>query len=123
MGIEQSHSRPHTANDNPFSEAHFKTMKYRPDYPHRFESFAQAQRWAHTFFTWYNEQHYHSGLNLFTPSSVHYGESLEIHARRQSVLEQAFAIFPERFAKGKPVVRGIPSTVWLNPPPLLETLS
>ena len=75
LGITKSHNRPHTSDDNPFSEAHFKTMKYRPDYPDRFASLAEAQEWARHFFTWYNEQHYHSGLNLLTPASVHYGEA------------------------------------------------
>ena len=75
LGITKSHNRPHTSDDNPFSEAHFKTMKYRPDYPDRFTSLTEAQVWARCFFDWYNEQHYHSGLNLFTPASVHYSQA------------------------------------------------
>ena len=75
LGIGKSHSRPHTSDDNPFSEAQFKTMKYRPDYPERFASIEAARQWARPFFDWYNNHHYHSGLNLMTPASVHYGEA------------------------------------------------
>ena len=75
LGITKSHNRPHTSNDNPFSEAQFKTMKYRPDYPERFASIEAARQWARPFFDWYNNHHYHSGLNLMTPASVHYGEA------------------------------------------------
>jgi putative transposase len=85
LGITQSHSRPHTSNDNPFSEAQFKTLKYSASYPGRFESIQHAREWADEFFTWYNEVHYHSGLRLFTPSTVHYGEWQAIHANRQAV--------------------------------------
>jgi putative transposase len=123
LGIEQSHSRPHTANDNPFSEAQFKTMKYRPDYPQRFESIQAARTWAEEFFTWYNEAHYHTGLNLFTPSSVHYGEVYDLQAQRQAVLAQAFAAHPQRFSQGKPQVKGVPTAVYINPPKALTTLS
>lgn len=123
LGIEQSHSRPHTSNDNPFSEAQFKTMKYRPDYPARFESIQAARTWAEEFFTWYNEEHYHSGLNLFTPSSVHYGAVLDLQAQRQAVLAQAFAAHPQRFPQGKPQVKGAPTAVYINPPKAPMTLS
>jgi putative transposase len=98
LGISQSHNRPHTSDDNPFSEAQFKTMKYRPDYPvplvARFGSLAEAQVWARTFFTWYNEQHYHSGLNLLTPASVHFDEANAIQQQRQSVIVNAYAAHP-----------------------------
>ena len=123
LGIEQSHSRPHTSNDNPFSEAQFKTMKYRPDYPQRFENIQAARIWAETFFTWYNEEHYHTGLNLFTPSSVHYGEVLDLQAQRQAVLAQAFAAHPQRFSQGKPQVKGAPTAVYINPLKVPTTLS
>jgi putative transposase len=116
LGIERSHSRPHTSNDNPFSEAQFKTMKYRSDYPDRFASFAEAQAWTAGFITHYNESHYHSGLKLFTPSSVHYGEWAAQHAQRQAVLDAAFAQYPARFAKGHPQVPTVPTAVWLNRP-------
>jgi putative transposase len=123
LGIEQSHSRPHTSNDNPFSEAQFKTMKYRPDYPERFESIQAARTWAEEFFTWYNEEHYHTGLNLFTPSSVHYGEVLALQAQRQAVLAQAFTAHPQRFPQGKPQVKGAPTEVYINPPKAATNLS
>lgn len=123
LGIEQSHSRPHTSNDNPFSEAQFKTMKYRPDYPERFETLQAARTWAEEFFTWYNQEHYHSGLNLFTPSSVHHGEVLALQAQRQVVLAQAFAAHPQRFPQGKPQAKGAPTEVYINPPKAPMNLS
>lgn len=123
LGIEQSHSRPHTSNDNPFSEAQFKTMKYRPDYPERFETIQAARTWAEEFFTWYNEEHYHSGLNLFTPSSVHYGEVLALQVQRQVVLAQAFAAHPQRFPQGQPQAKGAPTEVYINPPKAPMNLS
>jgi putative transposase len=116
LGITKSHNRPHTSDDNPFSEAHFKTMKYRPDYPDRFASLAEAQVWARTFFTWYNEQHYHSGLNLFTPASVHFSEETAVQQQRQAVMLTAYAAHPARFVRGQPLVKGTPAAVWINPP-------
>jgi hypothetical protein len=83
LGITKSHNRPHTSDDNPFSEAHFKTMKYRSDYPDRFGALAQAQAWVRHFFTWYNEQLYHAGLNLLTPASVHFDEANTIQQQRK----------------------------------------
>lgn len=116
LGITKSHNRPHTSDDNPFSEAHFKTMKYRPDYPDRFGSLAEAQVWARGFFTWYNEQHYHSGLNLLTPASIHYHEAPVIQQNRQAVMLAAYAAHPKRFVRGQPFVKGAPAAVWINPP-------
>lgn len=116
LRITRSHNRPHTADDNPFSEAQFKTMKYRPDYPDRFASPAEAQAWARHFFTWYNEQHYHSGLNLLTPASVHYHEAPVVQQNRHAILLTAYAAHPNRFARGEPLVKGAPAAVWINPP-------
>jgi putative transposase len=116
LGITRSHSRPHTSDDNPFSEAQFKTMKYRPDYPDRFSSIDSARVWARAFFKWYNEEHYHSGLNLLTPASVHYDQAEGIRAQRQQVMSAAYTAFPARFACGEPVVKGAPAAVYLNPP-------
>lgn len=116
LGIAKSHNRPHTSDDNPFSEAHFKTMKYRPDYPDRFASLTEAQEWARHFFTWYNEQHYHSGLNLLTPASVHYQESPDVQQNRHAVMLAAYAAHPNRFVRGEPLVKGAPAAVWINPP-------
>lgn len=116
LGITRSHSRPHTSNDNPFSEAQFKTMKYCPDYPDHFDSFTHAHNWSRTFFRWYNHEHYHSALNLLTPASVHYGQAHEVQQQRQAVMIAAYQAHPERFAKGEPVVKGAPTAVYINPP-------
>lgn len=116
MDVAKSHSRPYTPNDNPFSESHFKTLKYRPDYPGRFASYNLAHQWCQTLFVWYNQHHYHSALNLMTPISVHYGHEPEIRAQRQSVLELAYLAHPERFVKGKPELQPLPKAVWINPP-------
>ena len=116
LGITKSHSRPHTSDDNPFSEAQFKTMKYRPDYPDRFDSIEAARLWARSFFAWYNDDHYHSGLNLMTPASVHYGEAVAVQAQRQRVMVEAFEAFPERFRAGLPIVKSAPSAVYINRP-------
>jgi putative transposase len=116
LGIEKSHSRPYVSDDNPFSEAHFKTLKYHSDYPDRFGCVQDARGWARPFFDWYNYQHYHSGLNLLTPACVHYGQADDIRQRRQAVLAAAYAQFPQRFAHGEPIVKGAPDAVWINPP-------
>jgi len=116
LGIDRSHSRPHTSDDNPFSEAQFKTLKYRPDYPDRFPDIEAARAWARTFVAWYNYHHYHSGLNLLTPASVHYGAAEAIREQRQATMTAAYAAHPGRFAAGLPLVRGAPAAVWINPP-------
>jgi len=116
LGVEKTHSRPHVSNDNPYSEAQFKTMKYRPDYPGRFGSSVDARSWAGPFFRWYNFEHYHSGLGLMTPAVVHYGQAESVRVRRQLVLEAAYADHPERFVRGLPVVPEVPSAVWINKP-------
>jgi putative transposase len=116
LGINKSHSRPYVSDDNPFSEAQFKTLKYHPDYPDRFGCIQDARAWAQPFFHWYNHQHYHTGLNLLTPASVHYGQADAVREQRQAVLTAAYAQFPRRFSRGKPVVKGAPTAVWINPP-------
>jgi transposase InsO family protein len=123
LGITKSHSRPHTSDDNPFSEAQFKTMKYRPDYPNRFASMDDARTWARRFFAWYNHEHYHSGLNLMTPARVHYGEADAVQAQRQSVMSAAFEASPQRFRAGLPLVKGAPTAVYINPPKHPENLA
>ena len=121
LGITPSHSRPHVPDDNPYSEAQFKTMKYRPDYPARFGSAPEARRWAHTFFNWYDNEHHHSALGLLTPAVVHYGQAPAVLAERQRVLAAAYAAHPERFVKGPPVPPELPKEVWINrPQPVLE---
>jgi len=123
LGITGSHNRPHTSDDNPFSEAQFKTMKYRPDYPDRFPSIEAARQWARAFFAWYNHDHYHSGLNLMTPASVHYGEAGAVQQQRQRVMLNAYQACPERFRAGLPIVKGAPSAVYINPPKPAQNLA
>lgn len=116
LGATKTHSRPHVSNDNPFSESQFKTMKYRPEFPERFGCIQDARVFGRTFFNWYNNEHYHSGLNLLTPAAVHFGEDGDIIQRRQRVLELAYARTPERFVNKKPKALAPPSEVWINPP-------
>jgi len=114
LGVTKSHSRPYTPNDNPYSEAQFKTMKYRPGFPDRFGSLADVRAWARPFFHWYNHEHHHTGLGLMTPSTVHHGHAETVYAQRQQVLEAAYAAHPERFARGMPTPPKLPSAVWIN---------
>jgi len=116
LGVVKSHSRPHVSNDNPFSEAGFKTLKYRPDFPDRFGSIEDARAFCQGFFAWYNNQHRHSGIALFTPADVHYGRSDELLVARAGVLAGAYKAHPERFVKGLPIPAQVPSMVWINPP-------
>lgn len=116
LGVNKSHSRPHVSDDNPFSEAQFRTMKYRPDYPKRFGSQPDARLWARDFFEWYNNEHHHSSIGLMTPADVHYGHAKEIIHRRQTVLQEAYQKTPERFVKGIPTAPQLPERVWINPP-------
>ena len=123
LNILKSHSRPHTSDDNPFSEAQFKTLKYRPDFPSRFADIEAARTWARRFFRWYNDENYHSGLNLLTPASVHAGSAVLIQQQRQAVMTTAYAAHPARFRPGHPQVEGAPTAVWINPPQSRENLS
>ena len=116
LGVAKSHSRPYQSNDNPYSEAHFKTLKYRPDYPDRFGSVTDARSWAKQFFAWYNHRHHHSGLALLTPFDAHYGWTDRVLVKRQAVLQRAYAAHPERFVKGTPVPARPPEAAWINPP-------
>jgi len=116
LGVTKTHSRPYVSNDNPYSEAQFKTMKYRPDFPERFGSIQDARAWARTFFYWYNHEHYHSGLSLLTPVTVHYGQAQAVLEQRQKVLQAAYAASPERFVRGEPQLPSLPTEVWINKP-------
>ncbi len=122
LGVTKTHSRPHTSNDNPFSEAQFKTLKYRPDYPERFGCQQDARRWAQDFFAWYNYEHHHSALGLLTPADVHYGRAQAVIQQRQNVLQAAYQKNPERFVKGLPKPQQLPDAVWINPPKTLAEL-
>jgi putative transposase len=116
LDVTRSFSRPRVSNDNPFSEAEFRTMKYGPNFPDRFEGYDHARGFCRTFFPWYNDDHRHSGLAYFTPADVHYGRVPELLAQRQVVLDGAFARHPERFTRGHPRVPAPPKAVWINPP-------
>jgi putative transposase len=123
LGIAKSHSRPYTSNDNPYSEAQFKTMKYRPDYPDRFENMAGARLWASPFFDWYNHQHRHSSLGLMTPATVHFGLAAQVTEKRAQVLQYAYQRHPERYVKGLPQPPQLPQAVWINPPTPIQPSS
>jgi len=116
LGVTKTHSRPHVSNDNPFSEAQFKTLKYRPAFPDRFGSIQDARAHGHVFFPWYNTEHHHSGLGLLTPHDVHFGLAAQRVAERATVLATAYAAHPERFPAGPPVPAAVPTEVWINPP-------
>ena len=116
LGVTKTHSRPHVSNDHPYSEAQFKTMKYRPDYPPRFGCQQDARAWANAFFDWYNREHHHAGLALLTPADVHFHRAQSVLQKRQAVLEAAYARTPERFVKGAPAPMQAPQAVWINPP-------
>jgi putative transposase len=116
LGVTKTHSRPYVSDDNPYSEAQFKTMKYRPDYPDRFGSIQDARAWARPFFYWYNHEHYHTGLALLTPATVHYGQAQAVLERRQETLQAAYAAHPERFVRGVPQSPSLPTEVWINKP-------
>jgi putative transposase len=116
LGVTKSHSRPHVSNDNPFSESQFKTLKYRPEFPDRFGSPEHARSCSADLLHWYNTEHHHVGLGLFTPHDVHYGLAAAKREQRAQVLAEAFAKHPERFPNGLPVPKALPSAVWINPP-------
>ena len=116
LGVTKTHSRPQVSNDNPFSEAQFKTLKYRPDYPARFGCQVDARSWAGEFFRWYNYEHHHSALGLLTPADVHFGRTQAVLDQRQQVLQAAYLKNPERFVKGVSAPTQVPSAVWINPP-------
>ncbi len=116
LGITKSHSRPYTSADNPYSEAHFKTLKYRPAFPKRFGSLEDARSFLRVFFAWYNEEHRHSGLAYLTPAVVHFGREQEVQAVQQEALDAAYGRNPERFVHGRPMVQALPEAVWINPP-------
>jgi putative transposase len=117
LHVVRSHSRPHVSNDNPFSEAAFKTVKYHPTFPGRFGSIQDARAFCETFFTWYNHEHHHSGVGLHTPAAVHYGHADAATVSRQQVLDAAWTAHPERFARRpEPKALRLPDTAWINKP-------
>lgn len=120
LGVTKTHSRPHTSDDNPFSEAQFKTLKYRPGFPGRFASIEEARSFCQGFFPWYNQEHHHAGIGLLTPYVVHHGQAEQVHEARLRVLSEAYRAHPERFVSGTPMPIRLPRAVWINPPPATE---
>jgi putative transposase len=116
LGVTKSHSRPHCSNDNPYSESQFRTLKYRPTFPDRFACFADAHAYCGQFFSWYNDEHRHSGIGFHTPADVHYGRAATVRQQRASVLDAAYAAHPERFVRKPPEPPALPTTVWINEP-------
>lgn len=120
LGVTKSHSRPYVSNDNHFSESQFKTMKYRPEFPRRFNSLVEAREFCRTFFKWYNEEHYHSGIGFLTPDSLHYGFAENVLKKRGEVMLQAYKNNPKRFRFRKPKLKNIPKMIWINKPDNIE---
>ena len=122
LGVTRSLSRPQVSDDNPFSEAQFKTLKYHPSFPGRFGDQGQAKTFCRSFFRWYNAEHRHGGISMLTPEQVHFGNADQVIAGRKSVLREAWAAHPERFVRGVPKPKPLPEAVFINPPiPSLTT--
>ena len=115
LGVARSHSRPHVSNDNPYSEAGFKTLKYFPTFPDRFGSLEDARAFCGWSFDYYNHEHRHSALGLHTPASVHFGTAPEVRSQRTVVLDAAYHAHPERFTK-PPTPPRLPTAAWINRP-------
>ena len=116
LGIAKTHSRPYTSSDNPYSEAQFKTLKYRPEFPTWFDSIEHARTHCRAFFDWYNHAHRHSGIGLMTPTAVHHGQAPALHDARGRVLDAAYQRHPERFVRKPPVPPELPVAAWINEP-------
>ena len=116
LGVTKTHSRPHVSNDNPYSESHFKTLKYCPAFPERFGSIQDSRSFCQGFFTWYNQEHYHSGIGLLTPESLHYGLAEQIITSRSTVMAEAYEKHPNRFKGRMPRPPALPQAVWINKP-------
>jgi putative transposase len=116
LGVTQSHSRPHVSNDTPYSEAQFKTPKFRPGLLRRVDSIEAARAHCQDFFGWYNDQHRHGGLGLHTAADFHYGQAAAVQAARALVLAGAYHAHPERFVRKLPAPPAIPAGSWINPP-------
>lgn len=115
LGVTHSFSRPRVSDDNPYIESHFRVLKYRPDFPGRFGSYEDCEAHCRRFFTWYNQQHRHSGIAFLTPETVHYGQAQQVIVQRQRVLDEAKRLHPDRFIKG-PLHPALPKEVWINNP-------
>jgi putative transposase len=120
LGVAKTHNRPYTSTDNPYSEAHFKTLKYRPSFPDRFHSIEEARAFCREFIFWYNQEHRHGGIGLMTPAAVHYGRAEELQKKRALVLAAAYARTPERFVLRAPRPPELPTAAWINKPKTKE---
>jgi putative transposase len=120
LSVTKTHSRPYTSNDNPYSESQFRTMKYRPEFPDRFGCIQDGRAFCQTFFSWYNDDHRHSGIGMMTPAMVHYGLAATVRENRQAALDAAYAAHPERFVRRPPTPPNLPNEVWINKPPNLN---
>ena len=116
LGVTKTHSRPYTSSDNPYSESNFKTLKYRPEFPERFDDIEHARAHCRAFFHWYNHAHRHSGIGLMTPAAIHHGHAEQLHAARADVLDAAYARHPERFVRKPPAPPELPTAAWINKP-------
>lgn len=116
LGVDKTHSRPHVSNDNPYSEAQFRTLKYRPEMPERFGSVQHGREDIHDLMGWYNNDHHHSGIAYLTPATVHRGLADDVLAQRHLIRMAAYAAHPERFVNGPPQLEKLPSAVWINAP-------
>ena len=116
LGVSKTHSRPYVSNDNPYSESQFRTLKYRPGFPDRFGCIQDCRAFCQQFFSWYNDQHCHSGIALLTPAMVHFGQAPAVLAQRQLIMDAAYLAHPERFVRKAPVVNPLPEKVWINKP-------
>jgi putative transposase len=116
LGITKTHSRPYTSSDNPYSEANFKTLKYRPEFPARFDDIDHARAHCRGFVDWYNHAHRHSGIGLMTPAALNHGHATQLHAVRVGVLDAAYQRHPERFVRKPPAPPKLPTAAWINKP-------
>ena len=116
LGVTRSHNRPHTSNDNPFSESHCNILKYQPRFPQRFENTEDARSFCRRFFDWYNHDHHHAGIGVMTPDQVHFGQVETVHAAWQVALDRVFAEHPARFVNKAPVPVAKPTAAWFNRP-------
>jgi putative transposase len=116
LGVNKTHSRPHTSDDNPYSEAQFKTLKYCLSFPGSFCSLPDACAFCRPFFDGYNQKHHHSGIGYFTPEQIHYRLATKVQETRQQALVAAYATHLEKFVAGKPIPALLPTAAWINPP-------
>jgi putative transposase len=123
LGVTKTHSRPYTSTDNPYSEAQFKTLKYRPGFPDRFDSILHSRGFGRPFFRWYNHEHRHSGIGLMTPADMHYGRASWVREQRATVLAAAYAANPGRFVHGVPQPPRLPTAAWINRPTNSEEIA